>query len=126
MGAQGSVEIDFGAWPGAVEDETDVSATGVIVTSLVEAWLVPLATADHTVDEHIAMIDSLRVQARYLSNDNIRIRVQPVYPEQMVYINPEPILEAGQAQKVLTYGKWNVGWVWNALTVSLLWLSLGG
>lgn len=103
-----------------------MAATGVVGTSLVEAWLVPKATADHTVDEHIAMCDSLRVQARYLSNDNIRIRVQPVYPQQLRVINPQTPLEAGQSQRVLTYGKWNVGWVWNALAVSLLWLSLGG
>jgi hypothetical protein len=116
MGAQGAVEVDFGAFPGAVEKETDVATAGVVVTSLVEAWLVPKATADHTVDEHIAEDQQLDVQGRYLSDGNIRIRVGINDREHMGQVNyqlsTDPSAKPG-AQQSLTYGKWNVGWVWN-------------
>lgn len=116
MGAQGLAEVDFGAFPGAVEKEMDVATAGVVVTSLVEAWLVPDETTDHTVDEHIAMIDSLRVQGRYLSDGNIRLRVQPVYPQHDERKNPINKNGPGAyigAQRQLAHGKWSVGWVWN-------------
>lgn len=117
MGAQGLAEVDFGAHPGAVEKELAVATVGVVVTSLVEAWLVPDATTDHNVDEHIAMMDSLRVQARYTADDSITIRVQPVLPQQGDnWINGNDGAgrsEPGGAQRQLTYGKWSIGWVWN-------------
>jgi hypothetical protein len=119
MGAQGLAEVDFGAHPGAVEKEMDVATAGVISSSLVEAWLVPDATTDHTVDEHVAMGDSLHVQGRYLSDGNIRIRVAP---RQQQFMDERPSGEQAQTQTrgvksgpqtVKTYGKWSVGWVWN-------------
>lgn len=120
MGAQGQVEVDFGAHPGAVEKEVDVATAGVVATSLVEAWLFPDDTTDHNSDEHVAMMDSLRVQGRYLSDDNIRIRVVPVFPQHDHLRNPiksqQPQTSAHGytgAQRKLTYGKWTVGWVWN-------------
>jgi hypothetical protein len=118
VGAQGSVEVDFGAHPGAVEKEADVAATGVISTSLVEAWLVPKATADHTVDEHVAEGDQLHVQGRFKSNDIITIRVAPrQVPLDALSPGEEPITQSRGvntgAERARTYGKWNIGWVWN-------------
>ena len=54
MGAQGTATVDFGAHPGA--DLATVSVTGqttIASDSLAEAWLFPVATADHSVDEHL-------------------------------------------------------------------------
>jgi hypothetical protein len=119
MGAQGQVEVDFGVHPGAVEKEVDVVATGVVATSLVEAWLHPEATTDHTVDEHIAMLDALNVQGRYLSDDNIRILVRPILPQHDHLRNPiRPSTSTGTQnfqgpEQAKTYGKWAVAWVWN-------------
>ncbi len=62
MGAQGKTTIDFGAFPG--KSDASVNITGqaaIIADSLVEAWLRPEATADHTADEH--MVETLKVVA---------------------------------------------------------------
>jgi hypothetical protein len=54
MGAQGTTTINFGAFPGGYD--TSVAVTGqasITGTSLVEAWIFPTATADHSADEHL-------------------------------------------------------------------------
>lgn len=119
MGAQGQVEVDFGAHPGAIEKEVDVVTSGVVATSLVEAWLFPDATTDHNADEHIAMMDSLRVQGRYKVDGTITIRVQPIFPQHdhtRGRINRRT-LEAGGyhvgAERQRASGKWVVAWCWN-------------
>lgn len=54
MGAKGTTTVDFGAHPGATEASATVTGQGTIASdSLAEAWLFPVATADHSVDEHI-------------------------------------------------------------------------
>lgn len=53
MGAQGTATIDFGAFPGL--DTASVVITGqagIVSGSLAEAWIRPVATGDHSVDEH--------------------------------------------------------------------------
>lgn len=62
MGAQGTTTIDFGSFPG--KSDASVTITGqasIIAGSLVEAWLRPEATADHSADEH--MLEPLKVFA---------------------------------------------------------------
>lgn len=62
MGATGTANIDFGAFPGASDASVAVTGqTGIVAGSLVEAWLRPVDTADHTADEH--MLESLKVFA---------------------------------------------------------------
>lgn len=54
MATQGTTTIDFGAFPGSLY--TTVAVTGqasIVAGSLVEAWIRPVATADHLADEHI-------------------------------------------------------------------------
>lgn len=49
----GTVEVDFGAWPGSNEASVTVSATGVTAASHVEAWVMGnSATTDHTESDH--------------------------------------------------------------------------
>jgi len=62
MGAQGTTTIDFGAFPGS--SHATVAVTGqasILAGSLVEAWLFPAATADHTADEHV--VETIKVMA---------------------------------------------------------------
>jgi hypothetical protein len=50
---QGSTTIDFGAFPGSVDASVAITGqTGIQSTSLVEAWIMPVATTDHSVAEH--------------------------------------------------------------------------
>lgn len=62
MGAQGIATLDFGAFPGA--SDTSVAVTGqagISSGSLVEAWIRPSATTDHSADEHL--VETLEVFA---------------------------------------------------------------
>lgn len=100
MGAQGSALLDFGAYPGAHSAFIDVAGlTGYVATSLMDAWIVPKATVDHSADEH--RIEELRVDAVYQADGTIRI-----YGE-----------HTGLGSRCTNghnlYGKFNVGWVWN-------------
>ena len=54
MGATGTATLNFGAFPGSHSASVAVTGqTGIVSGSLVEAWIRPVATADHTADEHI-------------------------------------------------------------------------
>lgn len=58
----GITTLDFGAFPGKSDASTAVTGQGAIVAgSLVEAWIRPVATADHTDTEH--MVETLKVHA---------------------------------------------------------------
>ncbi len=62
MGATGKTTIDFGAFPG--KSDASVAITGqaaIVADSLIEAWIRPEATADHSADEH--MVETLKVIA---------------------------------------------------------------
>lgn len=62
MGATGTAILDFGAFPGGNDTSVAVTGqTGIVAGSLVEAWIRPVDTADHTADEH--MVEGLRVFA---------------------------------------------------------------
>jgi hypothetical protein len=127
MGAQGSTTIDFGAFPGASDASVDVTGqASILANSLVEAWIVPVATADHTADEH--MVETIRVMAGnvqagvgftiYAFNSN-------TVNEPLEYVASLPdIIATGQAlgngaipakggMGTLIYGEWTVAWVWN-------------
>jgi len=53
MGDQGTTTIDFGAFPGKTDATVTVMGQAAIVSgSLCEGWLIPVATADHSEDEH--------------------------------------------------------------------------
>lgn len=53
--ATGTTTVDFGAWPGSTEASVTITGqTGILSGSLVEAWILPDTTADHTIGDHIA------------------------------------------------------------------------
>lgn len=60
--ATGTVLLDFGAFPGNSDASVVIGGQALILSgSLVEAWIFPIATADHTADEQ--MLETLRVFA---------------------------------------------------------------
>ena len=59
---QGTATLNFGAFPGASDASVAVTGQGAILAaSLVEAWLRPETTADHSADEH--MLETIKVFA---------------------------------------------------------------
>ena len=88
----GLAELDFGAFPGDTDITQAVTGqTGILADSVVEVFLEPKDTADHTIDEHVAegpfVFAGLLVAGVGFS----------------IY---------GYARNDLAYGKWNVRWVW--------------
>jgi hypothetical protein len=100
VGAQNTVLLDFGAAPGAQEATVDVTGqAGFVSTSLCEAWILPVATVDHSADEH--RHEEIDVKAAYLADGTIRVYGRCTANG------------AGGATRHKLYGKFNVGWVWN-------------
>ena len=130
--AQGTALVDFGAFPGASDASLFVSAPSILAGSLVEAWIFPAATADHTADEHL--VETLKVMAGnvvassgftiYMVNTNQLNEPVDVPPPSTTVQQTtatavgqkiaQPAARAyGGGQGTRIYGTWNVGWVWN-------------
>jgi hypothetical protein len=115
MGASGTTTIDFGAFPG--KSDTSVAVTGqaaIISGSLVEAWIRPEATADHTADEH--WVETLKVVAGNI----VAATGFTIYGMNTSQLNETPFgwnsgqAKSGQAGKgTRLYGLFTVAWVWN-------------
>lgn len=102
MGAQGTATLDFGAFPG--KSDTSVAVTGqaaIVAGSLVEAWVRPVATSDHSADEHL--VEELEVAA-----GNIVAGTGFT-----VYGLHSPSWPSVGGQGTRLYGQWTVAWVWN-------------
>jgi len=130
MGAQGTTTIDFGAFPGASDASVAVTGQGTITTSnLVEAWLYPVDTADHSADEH--MLETIRVFAGNIvdstgftiyafNTSEINEPLEETTPigkrgfvaksTTTAYQYTKPYV-GGQGTRI--YGTWTVAWVWN-------------
>ena len=131
MGAQSTATLDFGAFPGASDASVFVSAPTIGAGSLVEAWIFPAATTDHTADEHL--VETIKVIAGGVQAGvgftiygvNTGTLTEPVAPQ-----SPGRNTGTGQAfgagiqdrgvavnatggLGTRVYGKWSVGWVWN-------------
>jgi hypothetical protein len=126
MGAQGTTTVNFGAFPGS--SDTSVVVTGqatILAGSLVEAWISPVATADHTADEHI--VETIKVFAGNVSA-GVGFTIYAVNTSQLneplvagratnfrsaatsVYGAPDPSI-GGTGTRI--YGQFTVNWVWN-------------
>lgn len=93
MSTQGTTTIDFGSFPGQSNIALVITGqSGIGSGALVDAWLMPADTADHTVDEHV--IDG------------------PVVMAGAVVAGTGFTIYA-QARDGLAWGQWNVAWVWN-------------
>jgi hypothetical protein len=107
MATQGTALLDFGAFPGASDASVAVTGQSSIAgSSLVEAWLFPAATDDHSADEHL--VETLRVLAgNVVAGVGFTIIGALGSPQ-----NAAQWPTAGGIG-TLIYGKWNVAWVWN-------------
>lgn len=95
--ATGTATIDFGAFPGATDTSLAVTGQAAIASgSLVEAWLRPAATADHTADEH--MVEAIHVFAA------------DIVAGTGFTIHGRCTTEFGQSTRL--YGTWSVAWAW--------------
>lgn len=102
MGASGTVLLDFGAAPGASDTSLDViGQTAILSGSLVEAWIFPADTADHTADEH--WVEELMVSAGKVVA-GVGFTIYGVH---------RPATNGTDGSGTLIYGEWNIGWVWN-------------
>lgn len=89
----GATVVDFGAYPGAFDASVAITGqTAIAADSIVEAWLVATATADHSVDEHWA--------------DPPNITVGNISPG--VGFTIYAISRDGGRN----YGQWTVQWTW--------------
>jgi hypothetical protein len=126
MAGQGTAELDFGAFPGASDVTLAITGqAGILANSLVEAWILPAATADHSPDEHI--FESLAVMAHTIvpgTGFSITAKNTSQINEPLERTGKDPIhaLAAAAVGQPLPsqggmgtrlYGRFNVAWVWN-------------
>lgn len=131
MATQGTATLDFGAFPGASDASVAVTGQATIGSgSLVEAWLFPATTADHTADEH--WVETIQVRAGNViagtgftiygwNTNQVNEPVNgPVDGRSQVAAAPRggpgvtsdtPPTFGGTGTRI--YGTWNVAWVWN-------------
>jgi hypothetical protein len=97
VSASGTTTIDFGAFPGKTDTTVVVTGqAGIVAGSLVGAWLRPVATADHSADEH--RVESLAVIA------------DTIVAGTGFTIYGGSTSEYGQSTRI--YGTWTVAWAW--------------
>lgn len=126
MGAQGVATLDFGAFPGKSDATVNVTGqAGIVAGSLVEAWVRPVATTDHTADEH--MLETIKVFAANIvagtgftiygfNSSELNEPVVPLGAGRPATGAPaEPSLDHAGRGGIGTriYGQWTVAWVWN-------------
>jgi hypothetical protein len=109
FGKQGVSSLDFGAFPGATDATVVVTGQSAIQAgSIVEAWIMPAATADHSVDEH--WLDPPIVVAGNIAAGTgftIYGRVPNDPPPE-----DDSYRRLPNVRNLRTYGVWNVAWQW--------------
>ena len=98
--ATGTATIDFGAFPGAADTSLAITGQAAIASgSLVEAWIRPVASADHSADEH--MVEPMNVFAgSIVAATGFTIYVFEATPD-------TPMNEGHRL-----YGTWTIAWAW--------------
>lgn len=127
MATTGTASLDFGTFPGASDASVVITGqTGILSSSLVEAWIFPADTADHSADEHI--IETIKVVAHTIVPGTgftiTGINTSEIY-EALEYVQPVRFSAASIAPRAggifpsvggigtLIFGVFNVAWVWN-------------
>ena len=124
----GTATLDFGAFPGASDASVAVIGQGTIVAgSIVQAWIRPIATADHSIGEHI--VESIAVVAAdivagvgftiygwntnplatALSTPTGNANKGPTTPASTAYGSSEPTI-GGEGTRI--WGTWTIAWRW--------------
>lgn len=128
----GTATVNFGAFPGSSDATVVITGqAGILATSIVQAWIRPVATADHSADEHV--IEHIKVVARDIvagtgftihavnagmlnepgedarAKDNLsQIAARPGGR------GPQDSLTADSGGKgTRIYGQWTVAWQWS-------------
>jgi hypothetical protein len=110
--AQGTTTINFGAFPGGTDTTVTVTGqAGIGAGSLVEAWIYPTATADHSVDEH--WVDPPNVKAGNVVAGTGFTIYGSVSPQDGMSMNESNSLRTIGGDGTVAYGQWTVAWVWN-------------
>jgi hypothetical protein len=111
--SSGIATLDFGAFPGSSFASVSVVGGNAFSSNAhVDAWVAPVATVDHSVDEH--QVDPPLVSA-IVSGSNIVINGYPsgrdlaVPPGTPFGNTANSQLPIGN-QQLMPYGKWSVGW----------------
>ena len=135
MGSLGYAVVDFGAFPGVLEQTVTVTGQAAIAAvSSVEAWLYANAVGgdftDHSLDEHIAEMGSFRVFAHSVvvaTGFSIRMKYERRIQEPLEMVGARrsaaingvnsfslqpTIFPSVGGTPVRIHGKWNVAWVW--------------
>lgn len=106
MSGTGTSTLDFGAFPGAADASRAITGeAGIIAGSLVEAWIRPVATADHSADEH--MLEPIKVIAGNIDPGN----GFTIYGFNTNTLSEPPSQK--NAKETRLYGEFTVAWVWN-------------
>jgi hypothetical protein len=91
----GRTILDFGAAPGAPDARVQViDQAGIVEGSQVLAWLFPVATPDHSADEHV--LEQLKIVAG---------QIVPGVGFTIFGLALAPLVNA--------HGKWTVAWMWS-------------
>lgn len=97
MPGSGTTTVSFGAFPGATDASVAVTGqTGIVAGSLVGAWIRPVATADHTADEH-------RIE-------DIVVAADTIVAGTGFTIFARSGRTSGQSTRL--YGSWTLAWAW--------------
>ena len=111
----GVATLQFGAFPGAVMAQTIVSAIdGSDPNAEVDAWIIPVATADHSADEHSAdppMVNAQIVGSTIVLNGYPSGRDKPV-PSGTPF-GASPSQQPISTQQPMPYGAWSVAWAFS-------------
>ena len=129
MATKGTAILDFGAFPGKSDASVAVTGqTAFLSDSHVEAWIDPVATADHSADEH--MLETFRVFANTkvagvgftISGFNTS-QLTEHEPPQFLTNQGQPLAGVRQAghwpanysegRGTRIYGQWTIAWVWD-------------
>ena len=116
MGATGTATLNFGGFPGS--DSASVLVTGqggIQAGSLVEAWLIPVATSEHSADEHI-MVGPRVFAGNIVPGTGFTIYGMQLARRSEPDLPPHPGFDPNQEHgrmTPMTYGQWSVAWVWN-------------
>lgn len=113
----GTSLIDFGAFPGTNFASVTVAAADIAVpAAVIDAWVTPIATVDHSADEHL--MDPPLVVSAVISGSNIVItgvpsgRDLPV-PPGTPFGNTANSQQPTGNRQFTPYGKWSVSWAFS-------------
>jgi hypothetical protein len=125
MGAAGNTIVDFGSFPGSSDASVNVTGQATITgSSLVEAWIFPASTGDHSPDEHL--VETIKIVAGNIVagtgftiyalntsqlNEPLEIPGVSTFRSAATTVYGAPAPSSG-GQGTRLYGKWGVGWVW--------------